>query len=320
MPSVSEKKLKLLYIAQMLLEKTDEQHSITLPQMLEELAARGIQAERKSLYDDLETLRHFGFPIETRKTKCFEYYLSEHRFSAADLALLADAVRQAPFLSQRKAAQLIKKISTLGSEFQAEELLQSTGERQEQSPEPVSSEETSQLNQLSTEELLNWAMERDVQVIFQTTSWKLASNGALRKGTKTVTVSPWRLSVQEGVPRLLAYDGEEKKMKLFPVAEISQVQLLSQPREGEKSLPDQERLILEFSQEIMPQVAARFGEGLILEQLGKGKFRTVVKTPVDLSFFSWLFACGSEVKLVGPKKVAEQFRERAKSLAKAYKS
>ena len=61
MPNVSEKKLKLLYIAQLLLEKTDEDHAVTLPQMLEMLEAKGIPAERKSLYDDLETLRRFGF-------------------------------------------------------------------------------------------------------------------------------------------------------------------------------------------------------------------------------------------------------------------
>ena len=57
MPNVSEKKLKLLYLAQMLLEKTDEGHAVTLPQMLEELESHGLHAERKSLYDDLETLR-----------------------------------------------------------------------------------------------------------------------------------------------------------------------------------------------------------------------------------------------------------------------
>ena len=62
MPNVSEKKLKLLYIAQILLERTDSEHAVTLPQMMEELEAKGLQAERKSLYDDIETLRHFGFP------------------------------------------------------------------------------------------------------------------------------------------------------------------------------------------------------------------------------------------------------------------
>ena len=71
MPNVSEKKLKLLYLARLLWERTDGQHAVTLSQMMEELEAKGISAERKSLYDDLETLRRFGFDIRTRKGRTF---------------------------------------------------------------------------------------------------------------------------------------------------------------------------------------------------------------------------------------------------------
>lgn len=321
MPNVSEKKLKLLYIARMLLEKTDEGHAVTLPQMLEELEAHGLHAERKSLYDDLETLRHFGFPIQTRKTRTFEYYLSERRFSTADLALLADAVRQAPFLSQKKAAQLVDKLAGLGSQYQAEELRHAAsseeGEREIPEPAPaVSGKEEA----LTTEEMLRWAMERDVQVIFQTPGWKLSPSGTLKRVAQTVTVSPWQISRREGVARLLAYDGEEKRLRWFPLEEMSQVQLLSQPREGEKALPDPEKIILEFPQEILPQVADQFEGHLLVEQQGKGKLRASVKTAVEPALFAWLFQMGGEVRLVGPKKLAEQLRERAKSLAKSYKS
>ena len=80
-------------------------------------------AERKSLYDDLETLRRFGFPIETRKSRTFAYYLSQRTFSPGDVALLAEAVRQAPGLSPRKVSQLLKKLGTLCSQYQAQALL-----------------------------------------------------------------------------------------------------------------------------------------------------------------------------------------------------
>ena len=53
-------KLKLLYLMEILLEKTDEEHTITVPQMIEELAKRGVSAERKSIYDDLECLQLYG--------------------------------------------------------------------------------------------------------------------------------------------------------------------------------------------------------------------------------------------------------------------
>ena len=324
MPNVSEKKLKLLYLAQMLLEKTDEGHAVTLPQMLEELESHGLHAERKSLYDDLETLRHFGFPIETRKTRTFEYYLGERRFSSGELALLADAVRQAPFLSQKKGAQLIKKLAALGSRFQAEELLRSQKEEPSGQEEPQAREPkapgSGKEESLTTEELVRWAMERDVQVIFQTAAWKLSPSGTMKRASQTVTVSPWQLSRREGVTSLLAYDGEEKRLRRFPLEEMKQVQLLSQPREGEKALPDLEKLTLEFSQELLPQVAARFEGALVVEQQGKGKLRASVKASVEPALFGWLFQMGGEVKLVGPKKLAEQLRERAKALAKSYKS
>ena len=158
MPNVSEKKLKLLYIAQLLLEKTDEDHAVTLPQMLEMLEAKGIPAERKSLYDDLETLRRFGFPIETRKSRTFAYYLSQRTFSPGDVALLAEAVRQAPGLSPRKVSQLLKKLGTLCSQYQAQALL-SGGPAEEP---PTQEETVPEPAAPSPEELLRRAIQREM--------------------------------------------------------------------------------------------------------------------------------------------------------------
>ena len=50
-------KQKLLYLRKIMLEKTDENHGLTSSEILAELASYGIQAERKSLYDDLQVLK-----------------------------------------------------------------------------------------------------------------------------------------------------------------------------------------------------------------------------------------------------------------------
>ena len=42
---------------QILLEQTDENHFLNLSQLMGLLAQHGIDAERKSLYDDMEHLR-----------------------------------------------------------------------------------------------------------------------------------------------------------------------------------------------------------------------------------------------------------------------
>ena len=53
-------KLKLLYLHQILLQKTDENHKLNMDDILRALACCGIEAERKSIYSDIAALQDFG--------------------------------------------------------------------------------------------------------------------------------------------------------------------------------------------------------------------------------------------------------------------
>lgn len=52
----SNQKLKLLYLAKILLNNTDANHDITLDEILNKLHAYDVTAARKSLYDDIAQL------------------------------------------------------------------------------------------------------------------------------------------------------------------------------------------------------------------------------------------------------------------------
>lgn len=220
MANVSEKKKKLLYLLKILLEKTDAEHALTLPQLLEELESLGIAAERKSIYDDLETLRSVGVRIETKKNRTFQYYIEKRLFSLPELQLLAEAVRSADFISKEQEDKLVKKLGTLCSSFQTASLT-------ERAPAPP----------------------------------------------------------------------EEKA--------------------GEKSGV---KLVFDFSEELLEEFRERFGPSFSTERVGKGRLRAAIRTEPGPELFSWLFSKGTEIKLVAPKKLGEQFRERAKAVAKLYKS
>lgn len=56
MPKSSNQKLKLIYLAKLMQEKTDDEHGLTMPEIIHELDLCGIKAERKSIYDDFEAL------------------------------------------------------------------------------------------------------------------------------------------------------------------------------------------------------------------------------------------------------------------------
>ena len=53
-------KLKLLMVMRALFEETDADHGITVDQLVEWLAMRGVEGERKSVQRDIETLQEFG--------------------------------------------------------------------------------------------------------------------------------------------------------------------------------------------------------------------------------------------------------------------
>ena len=56
MPKNENQKLKLYYLAKIMLEKTDEDHYISMSEILEELKKYGVSAERKSIYRDFDVL------------------------------------------------------------------------------------------------------------------------------------------------------------------------------------------------------------------------------------------------------------------------
>ena len=69
-------KLRVLYVMQVLLRYSDEEHPISQAEISERLNAYGIQADRKSIYDDIKVLNEFG--LEIVKIRKLEELASVH--------------------------------------------------------------------------------------------------------------------------------------------------------------------------------------------------------------------------------------------------
>ena len=111
MAGVKNSKLKLLYLAEIFEKKTDENTYISATQLCDELQKLGIQAERKSIYKDIDVLREYGYDIIHEGTRnSGGYFLGARKFELAEIRLLSDAVQAANFISQKKTTELVKKI------------------------------------------------------------------------------------------------------------------------------------------------------------------------------------------------------------------
>ena len=94
MPKQEGQKSKLLTLLRILEQKTDEEHLLNVPQLVQLLEQQGILAERKSIYSDIDTLRSLGFDVQLQRGRGGGYWLASRTFELSELKLLVDAAYQ----------------------------------------------------------------------------------------------------------------------------------------------------------------------------------------------------------------------------------
>lgn len=57
MPKGTNQKLKLYYLSRIMIEKTDDEHKITMAEILDDLGKYGVTADRKTIYEDAELIK-----------------------------------------------------------------------------------------------------------------------------------------------------------------------------------------------------------------------------------------------------------------------
>ena len=123
MPKGKNQKFKLYRLAQIMLENTDEEHYITMPEIKEKLEEYEVTADRKSIYNDLKDLEKLGIEVEGEPVgNRYHYHVVERPFELPELKLLVDAIQSSKFITQKKTNTLIKKLEKLVSKYDAQKL------------------------------------------------------------------------------------------------------------------------------------------------------------------------------------------------------
>ena len=123
MPKGANQKFKLYYLMKIMLEKTDDEHSITMPEILTELERYQVSAERKSIYSDLQALEKLGVEVIGEQVgRTYYYHVGSRQFELPELKLLVDSIQSSKFITARKSNELIRKLESLCSEYEAKKL------------------------------------------------------------------------------------------------------------------------------------------------------------------------------------------------------
>ena len=327
MPKSPNQKLKLLVLLRFLQRQSDEKHPVTMAQMIEELARWDISAERKSLYDDLETLRSFGVDVIAQRGRAPGYYLGQRDFELAELKLLVDSIQSSKFITQRKTLGLIRKLEGLCSAHQAQDL-----ERQVFVRGRVKSMNESVYYNVDA---ISDAISRDRQLRFRYWEITVSKERRYRRQGSFYVLSPYALIWDDENYYLLAWDREARRFKHFRVDKMAQITALEQPREGGEAFraldmsvysqrvfgmfAGQPRAVkMRFASHLAGAVIDRFGKDLMLIPEGEEHFSFTAEVVVSPQFFAWLFGFGTEAELLSPPELREEAGRLAGQIAAIY--
>ena len=323
-------KLKMLYLWKILSEETDDRHSLTMQELIEKLAAYGVNADRKTLYMDLEELRRFGMDIIATHTGHNYYYnLGSREFEMPELKLLVDSVQSAKFITNRKSTDLIRKLSGLTSRHEAKYLQRQV----------VISGRVKTMNEsiYYNVDKIHSAIGEDSQIRFKYYQWNVLKEPELRKGGAFYCVSPWMLLWDNENYYLVAYDAEDDKIKHYRVDKMLKISVTGEKREGRelfKALDpatyssglfgmfggEEVRVTLEARNDMIGILIDRFGKDLLVTRTDEDHFRTVVEVAVSRQFLGWVMALGDGMRIVGPESVVARMRAEVRRLAERYDS
>lgn len=321
-------KLKLLYLMKILLEQTDENHRITMTEIIENLASYNISAERKSLYNDIESLRLYGLDIiGIQEGRTYFYYVGSRRFELAELKLLVDSVQSAKFITAKKSSELIKKLEGLASRYEASKL-----HRQVFVAGRVKTMNESIYYNVDR---IQTAIGENSKITFQYFQWNVEKKMELRHDGAVYKVSPWVLSWNDGNYYLIAYDGEKGIIKHFRVDKMLHIELNGEKREGEQVFQSfdmaayarkmfgmyggkEERVRLECENSFAGVIIDRFGKDVTLNRLDDTHFFVNVEAAVSRQFLSWVIGLGEGVKIAGPESVVARMKDEIRRLMRQY--
>lgn len=320
-------KLKLLNLMKMLYEHTDENHGLTCPEIISGLSEVGIEAERKSVYRDLDTLRGFGLDIVKLPTYPVSYALASRTFTAAELMLLTDAVQSSRFLTTRMARRLTNGLASLASRHQAAALSKNV-----HVDGRIKMQNESVFHHVDT---LHEAMRRRRKVAFRYVKHDVNKRPRPQGGGRVYCETPVHLIYSDGCYYLIAYNEKHDSFPSYRVDRMQGLRITEDPAArneriatfdaaafcartfsmfGGEAVP----ATLLVEEAVMSAIIDRFGkdvESIAVDETHARIHVTVAASPV---FFGWLAQFGTSVRLEAPAALARQYADYLLSIARSY--
>lgn len=326
----SFQKLKILYVMDYLLRYSDEMHPVSVAQLIAELETHGISAERKSIYDDIESLRDYGLDvIQSGAGKHSGYYVASRDFELPELKLLVDSVQSSKFITYKKTMSLIKKIGSLASVYDAQAL-----GRQVYVKNRIKTMNESIYYNVDE---IHRGIAANRKIRFHYFEYTVQKERRYRKNGAWYVISPYALSWDDENYYLVGFDSDSGRIKHFRVDKMADIDITEEERDGRDIYDaldmgeyarktfgmftgEETSVRMRFENDLVGAVIDRLGREVMLIPDGETHFTVRTDVIVSPQFFAWVCGFGTKAKILEPEHVAEQMREHMAGVVALYET
>ena len=325
----AHQKLKLLYLAKILQEETDDSHGLTMPELIRRLNSYGIEADRKCLYDDLNQLEDFGMDILREKAGSKMYYhCASREFELAELRMIIDAICSSKFITAKKSKELIEKLEKMVSIYDARLM----------NREVIVSGRVKSMNEsiLYTVDAIQNAIMNNHRIQFRYFRWNRKGEMELFHDGRIYEISPLTLVWDDENYYLVGYEKETDKIKHFRVDKMLNTSETEEKRQGVSKFKKgdrdmyakkhfrmfggaEQRVTLLCENKLANVIIDQFGRESRILPVDEDHFEAVVDVALSDQFLGWVIALGGGIKITAPENVVERMKDIAARIQDQYR-
>ena len=315
-------KARLVVLAQMFYTMTDEENTMTSPEILEYLEDHDAPANEKTLRGDIKLLQELGVDIVKVVSRPNRYFWGDRQFEMPELKLLIDAVSSSRFITKKKSKELGTKLCGLASENQKREL-----RRNIQATNRVKSGNEQIYYMVDT---INQAINRRKRIEFQYQDYSSELKPVLRGDGEVYELSPYALLWNEDYYYVVGWSEKHGNVSTFRVdrmvkPEVTDEKAVKRP-EGfnidDYSKPifdmyegkERVEVKLEVRNDLAKYIVDRFGTNLETKITSDERFEVTVEVSLSPTFYAWVFQFDGGIRILTPAKAVTDILNMARHL------
>ncbi len=310
-------KNRVLALYKILIKNTDEQHQISMQDILTYMESEGHYCSEDSILRYIKQLKNeLGVDIISSRGRNARYFIGNRLLEKEEFKLIIDSINASNFIEKSIATKMIDKLKSTMSTYEAEEM--------DRSVLGVNIAKAENKKILYNVNIIQEALTKGVQISFDYMAWN-KNKKLVKKSEHRYNMNPWALIWANDRYYLYGYDvkktGDAFNERNYRVDKLDNIQLSDTPREGKtqyrsfnaNTYVSRRMGMFSGKEQIMTVRIPQFLIGAFIDQFGKritisedSKDMLLVTFSVvpSIILFGWLAGLKS-AEVVAPQKVRE---------------